>query len=101
MFQTQRKDRQRLHIAVPVRLRGTADGQSFDYEAWTLNISNGGAALQLSPSVKIPEKFRVCCEDYQFRADAEVVVVWERLLPQRAIGVRLDPRARKHLWLPR
>jgi hypothetical protein len=83
-------------------LRGkNGDGQTFDYEAWTLNVSAGGAALQIPPSVSIPEKFRVCCEDYQFRADAEVIVVWGRLFPQRAIGVRLDPRSRKQVWLAR
>lgn len=102
MFHTQRKEGQRLHIAVAVRLSGTGrDGKRFDCEAWTLNVSQGGAAIQIPATLEVPDKLHVHCDDYQFRADAEVVVVWERLRPQRAIGVRLDPRVRHPVWQPR
>jgi hypothetical protein len=99
MFQSQRKDGNRMHIAVPVRLTWQdADGEAHDCDAWTLNVSGRGAALQIPNDLALPRRLRIRSDDYQFRADAEVLVVWERSKPQRAIGVRLDPRARRVVW---
>jgi hypothetical protein len=86
----QRQDPSRLHISVPVRLKGQDEGgKEFDREAWTLNVSAGGACIQIPPDLNVPKHIRVTCEDYQFRADADVVVVWERTRPQHMIGVRV------------
>jgi hypothetical protein len=99
MFQSQRKDAHRLHIAVPVRIAGEKrDGTPFECEAWTLNVSPSGAALQIPVDLDVPERIRVRSDDYQFRADADVLVVWERSRPQRAIGVRLDTKAGRTVW---
>lgn len=87
---TNRTDERRLHIAVPVRLRGVdAAGATFDCEAWTLNVSATGASIQIPDSLALPATLRVTADDYQFHADADVKVIWERSAPQRAIGVRV------------
>ena len=46
----------------------------------------------------LPHRLHIVSNDYQFHADAEVVVIWERLLPQRAIGVRVMPDTPSTAW---
>ena len=92
----------RLHIAVPVRLEGHCDdGTSFECEAWTLNVSAAGAAFQIPDGVALPGRIHVRSDDYQFIADAEVTVVWERTRPQRSIGVRVAPDTPQRAWQAR
>jgi hypothetical protein len=97
-----RSDGRRLHIAVPVRLRGVdANGQEFDCEAWTLNVSSGGAALHVPASFAVPLQFHLESQDYQFRADADVFLVWENSKPQHTIGVRIAPETGATNWQAR
>ena len=97
-----RTDGRRLHIAVPVQLRGVdTGGKPFECEAWTLNVSSGGAALHVPSHIAIPPQFHLVAEDYQFRADADVHLVWERAKPQHTIGVRVDPDTPEQAWLAR
>ena len=92
----------RIHIAVPVRIRGhDVNGDSFDREAWTLNVSRQGACLHIPEDLALPHRLRIVSNDYQFHADAEVVVIWERQLPQRAIGVRVMPDTPSTAWQAR
>lgn len=95
----QRADARRLHIAVPVRIAGLdTNGVRFECEAWTLNVSPTGASIQIPADLDVPSQFHVTSDDYQFRADADVFVVWERSAPQRCVGVRVDPRAPDGAW---
>jgi c-di-GMP-binding flagellar brake protein YcgR len=98
LWTTQRKT-QRIHIAVRVTVRfEDPEGDALECEAWTLDVSKGGACLNLPDGITLPRRLRVVADDYQFRADADVEVVWERAMPQRAIGVRLAPYGRKTVW---
>lgn len=98
LWQTQRKDR-RFHIAAPVCLRGIdRDGNRFDIDAWTLDVSAGGACIQVPPDVELPRRMQVVSQDYQFNADAEVFVVWEQAQPIRRIGVYVMPSSRPPIW---
>jgi hypothetical protein len=97
LWTTQRKSH-RIHIAVPIRIQGKGPGGgAFDCEAWTLDVSAEGACINVPEDVKLPGRIHVVANDYQFRADADVDVVWERAVPQRAIGVRLAPGHRR-VW---
>src|SRR4051794_11300902 len=98
LWTTQRKSH-RFHIAVPVRLRiAESGGESFECDAWTLDVSSGGACINIPEGLVVPRRLQLVAEDYQFRASADVEVVWERSFPQRAIGVRLSPRGRNQVW---
>jgi hypothetical protein len=97
-----RAEGRRLHIAVPVRLRGIdADGNPFECEAWTLNVSSGGAALHVPATLVVPSQFHLESQDYQFRADAEVFLVWENSKPQHTIGVRIAAETPPEAWQAR
>lgn len=97
-----RGDGRRLHIAVPVRLRGVdAAGEAFECEAWTLNVSSGGAALHVPATLRVPLHFHVEAEDYQFRANADVILVWENAKPQHTVGVRVTPETPPDDWQAR
>ena len=97
-----RSEGRRLHIAVPVRLRGVdAHGKVFECEAWTLNVSSGGAALHVPANLAVPLQFHLESQDYQFRADADVLLVWENAKPQHTIGVRLAPKSENSEWTAR
>lgn len=90
---------ERIHIAVSVRISGLdLLGQSYEREAWTLNISGAGASLHIPDDLHITRKMHVTSHDYQFVADADVEVVWERRTPQRAIGVRIKPGTLPQSW---
>ena len=98
IWQSQRKDR-RFHIAVPVRIRGVdRRGNAFDREAWTLDVSAGGACIHVPEDLDLPRVVHITSEDYQFRADADVTVLWERTEPQRRVGVTLRPDAGPGAW---
>jgi hypothetical protein len=99
LWTTQRKSH-RFHIAVPIRLQGRdGSGGAFDFEAWTLDISAEGACINNIPErLELPRQLHVVADDYQFHADADVEIVWERELPQRAIGVRVEPGGRQRIW---
>jgi hypothetical protein len=98
LWTTQRKSH-RFHIAVPIRIRGEdRDGGIFDCEAWTLDVSAGGACINVPDRLSIPRYIHVMADDYQFHADADVEVVWERAYPQRAIGVRLADDGDAYIW---
>ncbi len=97
LWTTQRKAH-RFHIAVPVRIQGTVSGDRFECEAWTLDVSEGGACINVPEGLVLPRRLHVVADDYQFHADADVDVIWERSFPQRAVGVRLAPRSRKQVW---
>jgi hypothetical protein len=102
MWPIERADTRRLHIAVPVRLIGRdLSGRDFNREAWTLNVSSAGAAIQIPTDLDLPQRFHIRSEDYQFRADADVIVVWERAKPQRAVGVRVASDTDGSLWQAR
>jgi hypothetical protein len=93
---------ERIHIAVPVRISGTdRKGASFDLEAWTLDVSATGACIHVPPTVDLPRWIHVVADDYQFQADADVEVLWERTFPQRAIGVRVVSGAKAATWQAR
>ena len=95
----ERTDLRRLNIAVSVRIVGTdSSGQAFECEAWTLNVSPKGAAMQVPEHVDLPKTFRVVADDYQFHADAEVTLMWERARPQRAVGVRIAAGTPRSSW---
>jgi hypothetical protein len=97
-FLAQRKG-PRIHISVPVRLQGRANGGApFDVKAWTLNISHSGACIHVPENVEVPPRLHIKSDDYQFLADADVDVVWERTVPQRAIGVKVRPGSRATVW---
>jgi len=97
-FLSQRKG-QRIHISVPVRLQGRADGGApFEVEAWTLNISHSGACIHVPEHIEVPPRLHIKSDDYQFLADADVDVIWERKLPQRSIGVKVRPGTRASAW---
>jgi hypothetical protein len=102
MLWTSQRKSHRFHIAVPIRIR-TLDlgGEALDCEAWTLDISAEGACISVPEGLAFPRRIRVVADDYQFQADAEVDVVWERAVPQRAIGVRLADEAHPGLWRAR
>ena len=93
---------ERIHIAVPVRISGTdRNGSVFDQEAWTLDVSENGACIHVPPTVNLPRWIHVVADDYQFQADADVEILWERTFPQRAIGVRLLQGGGPSTWLAR
>jgi hypothetical protein len=101
IWASQRKSH-RFHIAVPVRIQGQdSGGAAFDCEAWTLDVSAEGACINVPESLQLPRRIHVVADDYQFRADADVDVVWERAVPQRAIGVRVAPTTRRRIWQAR
>jgi hypothetical protein len=101
LWTTQRKSH-RFHIAVPVRIQGSAaGGEAVDCEAWTLDVSSDGACINIPENVAIPRRIHVVADDYQFHADADVDVIWERTYPQRAIGVRLAPGTPNRAWQAR
>ena len=90
---------ERIHIAVPVRISGLdLLGQIYDREAWTLDVSRAGASLHIPDDLHITRKMHVTSSDYQFQADADVEVVWERHSPQRAVGVRIQPGTSPASW---
>ena len=98
LWPTQRKDR-RYHIAVPVRIRGVdRDGNAFDREAWTLDVSAMGACIHVPEDLDLPRVVRITSDDYQFRADADVTILWERREPQRRVGVTLRAEAPCEAW---
>lgn len=89
----------RIHIAVAVRITGIDPlGQTYDREAWTLDVSGSGACIHIPDDLAITRRIHVRSEDYQFHADADVDVVWERSFPQRAIGVRVLPGTPPTAW---
>jgi hypothetical protein len=95
----ERRRSERLHIAVAVRLLGIdGDGEAFDFEAWTLDINPTGAAIQVPSEFAVPQRLHVRSDNYQFRADADVMVVWERAQPTRIIGVRIAPLTPATAW---
>jgi hypothetical protein len=102
VLRNERRAHERLHIAVPVRLNGVdGDGEAFDFEAWTLDINPTGAAIQVPSEFIVPERLHVKSDSYQFRADADVTVVWERSQPTRVIGVRVAPMTPQAAWQAR
>jgi hypothetical protein len=102
MIWTSQRKSPRYHIAVPVRIQGQdSGGGAIDCEAWTLDVSAEGACITVPEKLEVPQRIRIVAEDYQFRADAEVDVVWERAFPQRAIGVRLVATTRRNVWQAR
>jgi hypothetical protein len=101
LWATHRKSH-RFHIAVPVRIQGVdRGGATFDREAWTLDVSCDGACINVPEELALPRRIHVVADDYQFHADAEVDIVWERDTPQRAIGVRVAPGTPPGAWQAR
>ena len=97
-WQSQRQS-ERIHIAVSVRISGLdLLGQVYDREAWTLDVSEAGASLHIPEDLHITRNMHVTSSDYQFHADADVDVVWERLSPQRAVGVRIKSGTPSARW---
>ncbi|MBK6316361.1 MAG: PilZ domain-containing protein [Blastocatellia bacterium] len=97
-WQSHRKS-ERIHIAVSVRISGLdLLGHPFDREAWTLDVSGAGASLHIPDDLHITRRLHVTSRDYQFVADADVDVVWERRSPQRAVGVRVLPGTPATRW---
>ncbi|MCC6742656.1 MAG: PilZ domain-containing protein [Acidobacteria bacterium] len=93
---------ERIHIAVSVRISGQdLLGRAYDREAWTLDVSGEGASLHIPEDLHISRRMHVTSLDYQFRADADVDVVWERRSPQRAVGVRVKPGTPSDSWQSR
>ncbi len=90
---------ERIHIAVSVRISGRdLLGHVYDREAWTLDVSGSGASLHIPDDLHITRHMHVTSSDYQFHADADVDVVWERRTPQRAVGVRVRPGTPPDSW---
>ncbi len=101
LWTTQRKSH-RYHIAVAVRIRGhDLGGSVIDCEAWTLDVSNDGACINIPDGLTLPRRIHVIADDYQFHADADVDIVWERTYPQRAIGVHIRPGTPHWAWQAR
>jgi len=102
MLWTTHRKSHRFHIAVPIRIVGIdLGGAPFDCEAWTLDVCSDGACINIPEELALPRRIRIRADDYQFHADAEVDIVWERLLPQRAIGVRVVPGTPPAAWQAR
>jgi PilZ domain-containing protein len=98
LWTTQRKSH-RFHIAVSIRIQGVdLGGCAFDCEAWTLDVSGDGACINIPERLLLPRRIHVVADDYQFQANADVDIVWERTYPQRAIGVRLAPGTPAEAW---
>ena len=86
-------------MAVPVRISGTdRHGLTFEQEAWTLDVSPDGACLHVPSTTELPRTMHLVADDYQFQADSDVEVLWERTFPQRAIGVRVIHSHRTKCW---
>lgn len=99
---TSQRKNSRIHIAVPVRISGVdVNGHNFERDAWTLNVSPEGACLHVPKDLPVAERVHVTSEDYQFHADADVLVVWQRAFPQHAIGVRVKPGTPHTRWQAR
>ena len=84
---------------MPVRLQGSDRSEkAFDVEAWTLDVSDGGACIHVPEDIELPRRLRVVSENYQFLANAAVDVIWERSEPVRRIGVVLAPDSPSPVW---
>ena len=99
MLWTPQRKSQRFHISVPVRLSGEdRTGSRFDVEAWTVDVGTEGACLHVPVHLWIPRRLHIVATDYQFHADADVDVVWERTEPHRTIGVRIAAGTPPSSW---
>ena len=99
LWKVERKER-RFHIAAPVRIRGVdRNGERFELDAWTLNVSGSGACIHIAQdALDLPRRFHIVAEDYQFLADSDVVLVWEWREPARHVGVIVSREAAPVRW---
>ena len=102
MLWTSQRKSQRFHISVPVRISGEdRTGTSFELEAWTVDVSADGACIHVPERLFLPRSLRVMSTDYQFHADADVDVIWERTEPHRTIGVQVRAGTPAKAWQAR
>lgn len=102
MLWTSQRKSPRFHIAVSVTICGEdRAGTSFEFEAWTHDVSAEGACVHVPPQLWLPRRLHIVADDYQFQADADVDVIWERTEPQRAIGVQVVPGSVSPVWQAR
>jgi hypothetical protein len=102
MLWTPQRKSQRFHISVAVRISGEDRmGSRFDVEAWTVDVGSDGACIHVPVQLWIPRRLHVVCDDYQFHANADVDVVWERTEPHRTIGVRIVEGTPASAWQAR
>jgi len=102
MLWTSQRKSQRFHISVPVRISGEdRSGNRFEVEAWTVDVGSDGACIHVPEHLFLPRRLHIVATDYQFHADADVDVIWERTEPHRRIGVLVRTGTPATAWQAR